>query len=233
MDRETIAAKLRKILALHEGASTPEEAATALAMAQAMAERHNIELASLGTDESQQEKAEKGRIVEPTHRLPTWLTMLAKAVADNNGCFVLIMGTSGRGSTRYVEIAGRPSDIATCKTLYAWARVEVDRLTARNAHGRGRTYSNSYRNGCVEGFRRAMADERRRLQEEMRGTVSETALTVVDDRAVAARALYGKLRGGRRSSVRDTGAYGAGTEAGARMHGGTRAKVTQGTLRLT
>jgi hypothetical protein len=224
--KEEISERLRKLLAL-ANSDNEHEAALAMARAQALAERHEIELADLG-------EADTETIGEETFfdsggsKLPSWRGGLARTICRANGCFTYRSGPR-------VFVSGRPSDVKRARAIFQECAYHIDRLARRHARGRGRSYATSFRLGCVAAVSAAIDAEKRRTRDELRGKVTETALVVVDSRRREAEAFtraHIPLQSSR-SRVRVGSGYGAGVSAGAGVYGSaSRGRVTGGGQRL-
>jgi len=213
MSRETVLDKVRKLLALAES-DNPHEAALAAAKAQALMEEHAIATADLGEAGADEAIGEGELWAAPGSTLPAWRGALASALAKVGGCMVYRHG--GR-----LQLVGRPSDVEAVRVLFGLLAAEVERLTARLGRGRGRSFAHSFRLGVVIQIRREVEAAQRETRERMRGTVTSSALVVVDRRAreaqVHAQQAHHLGRSGYRSSVR--GGYREGQQAGAGAYG--------------
>ncbi len=216
MDRTEALERARKLLALGES-ENEHEAALALARAQVLLERHEIELAEL---EGSSDSAESDALTEGSwdsgsgSTSPKWKLYLASALAKANGCTLFYAGSK-------ITVCGRQSDVRNVARLWAWMVPEIDRITRKQCAGKGRSYANSFRVGCSLAIRDAIRKERDALREAMRGTVSETALTVVDRRVSVAQSwMQSRHRLGRGSTGRvgSSEGFAAGQSAGADVY---------------
>jgi hypothetical protein len=170
--------KVRGLLKLGES-DNANEAASAVAMAQRLMEKHAITSAALEISADQAEPEEPlQEFNEPLGKSGSWRYRLADALATANGCLIYKTGSS-------LRIAGRASGAEKVRYLFAYCEREIDRLARRNTRGEGRTYANNYRIGCVGAIKEAIAEERAALRREMRTEASFTggtsALVAVDN----------------------------------------------------
>ena len=237
---QDILRKIRGLLKLGES-NNPNEAASAVAMAARLMERHAITEAAVELSEVAPEMAEEIKsFEEPLGVSGSWRSRLAVALARANGCSTWRSGNQ-------LRIIGRPSGAEKVRYLFAYCSHEIDRITRRNTRGEGRTYANNYRVGMVDAIDEAIKKERLAVRTEMRVEAAErgpSALVVIDnaiaviDRGHSESKEYGRktlgLVSGRRSSARyDADARGAGKIAGASVYpGGTGGKLSGGTRQL-
>lgn len=187
--------KVRKLLALaNDSASTEEEAATAMAMAHKLMQKHRI--AEIELD---QESKDEGFEVDPTpfaymgKKHTSWKTSLANAMAHHNGCYIWLNGSN-------ICIAGRPQDTEVARTMYKFVARQVMTM-ATGYKGKGAKWLRAWRVGVI-----VTIDERlRTITEELKRETTSTALVVVENRAVEvanyvhSKMRFGKSRGGSRT----------------------------------
>lgn len=228
MTHEEALAKVRKLLALGES-DNEHEAALAVARAQAIMEEHDIAEADVDGGGAEDEITEAVFGIPGSHRSgelgkkSTWQGELSYVIAKAHGCAAI--WRLRRGSARLV-IAGRPRDVAVAIEIKDFCHREIDRLTAKYSNGKGRSWGVSFRMGCVEAIRAAINEEREALHERMRDQVSETALTVYDDRHAKAYASFGQVRKSRANNHPNLDAWMAGRAAGQHVWSGTKKRVT-------
>lgn len=218
--RDDVIRKINAALALAKGAGTPEEAATATAIAQKLKERHDICEVDLGVVD--EEEIGECLFGIPLRRKSGWQGNLADAVAKAFGCSAI--WRTGPSHARIV-IAGRRSDVEMAVKVRSHCHAEIDRLTAKNAAGMGRGWGVSFRHGCVQALKQSFEAEREALRREMRGHVSETALAIVDTRSRDAEESFGKLKKAPPTRLSNEGAYVAGIVVGRHIHTGTKPRV--------
>lgn len=221
-NREELYDRLRKLLAL-AGSDNPHEAALALAHAQALATRHEIEIADLG--ETPKESIEESVFYENTGtRMIHWKLRLAGVLCRANGCDIYYSGPR-------VHVAGRPSDVKRAAMLFGECSNAIERLARTQARGRGKRFAQSFRLGCVDAIRAAIKAEEATTRDELRGKVSETALVVIDTRKSEAKGWLRERHTfgpGRRRPMAGAG-FSEGQNAGAGVYGGaSRARIGAG-----
>lgn len=257
MDLEAIYRKVRALhrLANDRGATEHEAAAAASAM-QKLIEQHRLDMSALDASESAAEREEAAeRVGVQTDPLDeqkkgvTWRGLLAGSIARANGCKVFWdHGVRNNADGRLERVTrlcviGTPSRASAVRYLYAWLSREVDRLGAEAARGRGRSYGNAFRVGCVErvGARleAAARDGRREAEREARKAAdgNSTALVRIDSRLArleqevdAVREVERNL--GLRSAgsfrITNSGGYSAGRAAGDRVNLGSGPALGRG-----
>ncbi len=246
--------KARKLLALATS-DNPNEAASAAAKAQAILERYSISVAMLeidGDGDAPDEPIDDSRSgsepLDAGSALPTYRKVLANCVAQVNGCYVYsrrrAMDSGHRRSS--IEIAGRASDVAKVRYLYAFLAKETDRLTDRDGKGMGRTWRNNFRIGCVQTITKALRAAKAQTLRDFRGQAGTDEWALVRVNKVMER-LDAKNRelmdwvrknlnisGSARSTfTADRGAYAAGVAAGREVQiGGARRALGAGRQQL-
>lgn len=216
MADDKIIDRIQKLLALTQS-SNVNEAAAAMAAAQALMTKHELELADI-------EAATPGAHSDDTvdtdlfreKTFISWKYHLADHLARANGCRVyyttMIQRASGKQVGVVTHYVGSAAGLATIKYMYAYLVREIDRL-AGEARGPGvdRAYLRSFRLGA------SLAIGQRLLEASKQAKVgaSGTALAVVDKKAERAQAVIDakalKERG--TTSVRDASAFSHGRQA--------------------
>lgn len=153
--------KIKKILALaRDPAATPDEAATAAAMAQKLMQQHQLEEADL---------VEKGHIkLDPisyeifyqSARTDTWIQNLANSLAPAFSCIVLL--STGRG----LGVVGRPDNREAFKFTFEYLKQTIHNMATRScpSHVHGRRWTNSYGVGCAVKIHQRIKEERAALK---------------------------------------------------------------------
>jgi hypothetical protein len=240
-DTNKILDRIRKLLALAEGAGTPEEAGTAYATAQKLIAQHaltdeQVRIARLRETGGPVNEPIVSRIVHMTQtpQMPTWLGILGQCLADVNGCDMVQGHTFNGKSVRTLKAWGRESDLAIVEELLRIIPGQIDVLCARSLFT-GRTARNNFRLGAVsmvcERLRLAARQARKAIEESAAkqdasapaivGEVTALALRALDDRHALATAAMRKdcpnLRTKSSSSRTDHAARAAGRAAGAQV----------------
>lgn len=157
MNTDKIADRIAKLLALAARAGTPEEAATAAAQAQALAERHGIDQARIdAANEARSGVSTEAPIIRRDvftfagRSCPTWIGTLSMAVTACNRCSVFQShGVAGACLTAY----GREADLQVVEALMRVIVAQIDRLCdewvaeCRSDRG-GRSSRDSFRKGA-------------------------------------------------------------------------------------
>jgi hypothetical protein len=160
MDEQVIE-RIRKLLALAQS-SNPHEAALAAERATAIAQRHNLDLARIGSIEDERYVQ---RELDVGGAAP-WRWLLMSAVARANFCRALRRRVAGRFQSE-MFLVGERHNIAVCEFLYAFLAGEVDRLAergwrrARAVYGdwvQARTWKNDFRRGAVATITERLAE---------------------------------------------------------------------------
>ena len=242
-DTNKILDRIRKLLALAEGAGTPEEAGTAYATAQKLIAQHaltdeQVRIARIRETGGPVNEPIISRIVytTPTPQMPTWLGILGQCLADVNGCDQ-VQGHihNGKAWVRMLKSWGRASDLEIVEELLRIIPGQIDVLCARSPFT-GRTARNNFRLGAVsmvcERLRLAARQARRAIEESAAtqdasapaivGEVTAQARSAPDDRHALATAAMRKdcpnLRTCPRADTRtDHAARAAGRAAGAQV----------------
>lgn len=218
-------ARVAKLLRLAKS-DNPNEAAVAAAMAQEIMDRFKLQAADVELD-GKPKAPEPDEPIRNFGAVPldtvagTWRVRLAVAIAAANQCKPYLQ--------RGICLIGRPSDVETCRYVYAWLAGEVERLAGVHARGNGRTWANNFRIGVVDAIAAKLREQHRATVEAVRSeafaTGGEGAIVLVqqsiarvEQRAASVEnwaAQNMKLRAGRSSSFRsDFGAREAGLRAG-------------------
>jgi len=220
MDKATLL-KIKKLMALAEGSSFPEESASALAKAQILMLKHKVDQAML-EDVSEEDvediqdfrdsplnEEDRGK-----RKKSMWKVRLASVLCDHNGCYMFSSGVN-------IVLVGKPSDVSTIRYMYGYCIREIDRITKANCKGQGRTYSNNFRYGCVAAVNEAMKAEQEAMKAELQANCNEKGLMVInslvkDQREAGKFAKKAfRLRSGAGSGYRsDNNARDAGRVAG-------------------
>jgi hypothetical protein len=204
--------KVTKLRALGDRATTQAEREACYAQAEAIIAKYQIDVAqidaSAGVMSESPERDPDGRLwsaKKGTRSRPTWLGQLANGIAQIHGCAVIWCGAS-------LELAGRKSDLTIVRYLFAWLRVEIDRLAQSEE---GRAAMNAFRLGAVAGVLRVMRASQRQESATASGGTQSFAM-VLSSRSDIAKECFGKVYAGRSAhgSQDRSGAFGRGKVAG-------------------
>jgi Protein of unknown function (DUF2786) len=157
VDMESIANKIKKLLALSQSPNEAE-AIAASKKAQELLTRHNLSMADLA--DSSQEDVEEYELSSQL-KGDRWRESLIDGVADANFCEFLTRTTRGKGST-YILI-GRPSNCKVAALQYEYLCKTVERLANEAINETGeKGFRNAFRVGCA-----------RRIQVRLREAIKE------------------------------------------------------------
>lgn len=179
MTYEEALKRVTKLLKLANRADA-NEAAAATKQAQKIMRRYNIEAAAAQLEEQAPD--------EPVGEHPpldvlgpkgsAWKSWLAGALAEANGCRVLLRQRRSATGVRYgriqtevaeqsITVIGRATDVRTVRYLYQLVSREIDRIAKRECKGLGRTYANNFRIGCVERIKERLDEARAEVRSEL------------------------------------------------------------------
>jgi hypothetical protein len=224
MDIQSIIERVRKLLALSQS-DNANEAAAATAKANALIDQYRISVEQIGESEDP-----IGVETDPLYqgeRVMTWRKMLASRLSEHYGCYHWY--THLKGDRRFglagqlkLRVAGRKSDVAVLRYMFAYISSECERLAVKECKGKGRTYAESYRQGFVHGVGVKLAESRKQAVDATPD--GSGALVKLDERALAA-ARYTqnavKIDKGKAKSLSvgsDPTAFANGQTAGGRLH---------------
>lgn len=222
MTREEAIEKAKKLLRLGESDNAHESAA-AIARAQVLLEKFEMEVADLDLMEDD-EIANTWMDTNPNgkQRLYRWRVHLVSAIARANGCEAFTAG-------KHVCFVGRRQDAAAAIAIYREVAAEVERITSSYCQGLGVGTHNSFKMGMVGTITYEVHMAREELKRQMEGHVSERALTVVDTRAAdAKKKMYEDVPNLKemkyQGHISDRRAEAAGARAGSGVYARTSSK---------
>jgi hypothetical protein len=200
MSSQNLDAVIRKIADLRRLATSSNlhEAEVTAAAAARLAEKHRIseaEIESRSVEPHEPAQQAADPLDEDGGRASLWKSHLAVVLARHYGCEVIrtVVVTDGRQLYHW-RIIGRPSDTTLVRYLYGWLTLDLARIAAREAAGRGLAWKNSWLLGAVSGIRSQFA----RVATEARATADTNALVALDARAAqtaeALRAAYPRAK---------------------------------------
>jgi hypothetical protein len=210
-----IAAKIRKLLALADGAGTEAEAANAAARAAALMAQYQIEQADVDELVRDAEDPMVRVDSESSGRLAGWRKQLASGIASGCGCSVILVRSRAGETT--LSFFGRTSDVQAAIYMFGALSTEIERLARRNAAGNGAAYVNAYKLGAATTINRRLRAQREETIEQARASgVSSAALVKVNDSCVVAHKFAEKLLGKIGSCTPTRYSSGSGYGAGQR-----------------
>jgi hypothetical protein len=176
--------KVQKLLSLSQS-DNPNEAAAALAMAQRLIAKHNLDIA-----EASEAGANKGSGVEiflsnpvlSGKKIRTWQARLFNLFATANNCVAFKVNLGGVFS---YNLVGTKEDKEACEKMYLYGVSEVKRLQGSHCRNCSTKYSNDFRQGVVSGIRAKVMEG----IEQERKLASTTAIVLVDSRLKEAQEL--------------------------------------------
>ncbi len=214
MTKEEAIEKAKKLIALSQS-DNPNESVAAIAAAQKMLAKFEIEMAELQGPDSGP-SVDVSEIWTNTKRgslrLDRWKLPILAAVAEANGCVTFT-------SRSWACFVGEKADAKKCVTLFDAIAAEVDRIARSSCRGLGVAGHNAFRMGMARTISSEIKRATAKLKEEMRGVVSERALVVVETKESRAmdfvRARHpGMRRHGYAGTISDLDAYHRGVVAG-------------------
>ena len=146
IDMESIANKIKKLLALSQSPNEAE-AIAASQKAQELLTQYNLSMADIADPQAIDEEVEQQTLFHLDSKRE-WVITLLDGVARANFCSIIM--TTGRGYGTDYKLIGRPSNIAVASLMYDYLSETVERLT-RTAHNTSgeRGFKNSFRLGCA------------------------------------------------------------------------------------
>ena len=216
----SIIEKVQKLLALSQS-SNANEAAAAAAAANKLIDQYRLSEADIQTSDSESDPlVEDDGFIYETGRIVPWKSSLAIALSKHYGC-ALFNSThfpNGRQASRY-KLVGRTSDIKIAKYMFNWLMLECQRLSEKEARGKGKVFASSYCQGFVAGVRQQLMASR----EEAKQNASQSAIIKINAREQEAIDLMNKLhrlRSNRSQSAAqiNPNAFNAGLDRGKSIH---------------
>ena len=177
--REDIIERIKKLLALATS-NNPEEAASAMAMAQDLLERHRISMLEL---EGNNEEVHTDNNIFYTGRLQTWRRVIFNGITKLVGCHLFVVSNYNKTKSWY--ITGRDSDISYARFLTAYIMVELTRIVNTYYSLYDRNYKESWLLGAATGVLVKMKESQTKVFSE---NLSSTALIKLNNRYAEAEA---------------------------------------------
>lgn len=181
MGSAAIIEKIRKLMSLaKDKGATPDEAATAAAIAQKLMQQHQIQEAEL---------AEKGQttldpisheVFYESGRTDAWIQSLAGALAPAFCCIVMLRPGSG------LILIGRPDNREAFKFTFNYLKDIIHGMAKKtcpsNTHGR--RWNNSYGMGCAVKIHQRVKEERAALKAAAEAADPHAIVIVKEDTLV-------------------------------------------------
>lgn len=229
MTRTEALDKIAALLSLANGNASENEAAAAMAAAQRLMAKHQIDACAVEAHEATEEDraaetAEDGLLEGRGDRryLPRWRAHLSAALARAHRCSVYYEGPT-------IRIIGAPSDAGLVRYMYAYASRQIDEMAtadkARLAPTATKSWGANYRLAAASRVAERVRAGAKTAEAQAQAGASGAALMRLDERRDAlARQVETIKRGlGLRSKSwsspsYDAGARAAGTAAGDRVN---------------
>ncbi len=217
--RKKILDRIKKLLAMANDASSPNEAAIAAKRAKALMNEHNVsEADAIGGSLDLDDIGEKN--VGPTYaRFPKWLSQLAIGVAkysDTHVVFGWAPRTANGTRRKVLTFRGELTDLEVADYLFTYLKRTIERLCTE--HG---FEWPAERDSFKKGAAMEVVDTLERMAEEERQWFADDgnkkALVLIDKKQALIKKKFGRVgykRGGR-FTAGDGNALAAGQAAGA------------------
>lgn len=215
---QSVIEKVRKLIAL-TSSSNAAEAATAAAIANKLIDQYRLSEADIDAPDMDA-IIEDDQFIYETGRVTRWKQNLLAVLTKHYGTvgFNKISYENNRKVSRY-KLIGRKTDIDITRHMFNWIVDECNRLSEKEAYGKGRVYVNSYCMGFVEGIYRQLQNSRKEVAEK----ASTTALVKINNRQSEANDFLNKKykvknANNQSQSKIDHSAYSAGINDGKNAH---------------
>lgn len=212
---DSVVDKIRKLLAMRvDRGCTPNEAATALEMAQALLLKHNLEIASVLEESPEKVGSSVGLVSVHESRGYLWKKHLLHVLARNTLCRVV-----SQDREKTVHVVGARENVRAVLTMYTWVgeQLEISAPKARKAYrdvggqANGRTWTASFFTGAVETIGVRLSKP---MAEFSRGEGRALVVANGNDLAEAIRKIFPRLRRGKRVNVGSDEGYASGQRTG-------------------
>jgi len=192
--------KIKKLMALSLGTHSPEEAASAAAIAQKLIETHQIDevMLSMSSDDPSEEipitdTAKRGDPLDLIFDAPDftdWIGRLGRCVAQANGCAVYWNWRYEEDPTaphlekrhgRSLELVGRAPDKILVRIIYQYLHDEIVQIGDETLDGRhDQHYRDSFFVGCTNTVRRKLDEARNAARYQARESAGSALIRVND-----------------------------------------------------
>lgn len=232
---EDIIAKAKKLIALRDRGSTPQEAEAAARVLAKFIDKHRISVAQLETESGDVEACvvDESEPLFAFRNLQLYRRVLCEVLCEHYGVAwwqrTVRVGRNQRGNiyNRGLYMCGRPSDIVLVRYMFAWLGTEAERLGRKQADGR--VARKSFCLGFVSGLRAQLAAARVTV-EQKHGLVLRNRLSQAAEALQSALDLT-DLR--TRNPRVDREAFENGKRTGKAIHLGERIPASGATPALT
>lgn len=216
--------KIAKLLRLADKAGSPEEGATAFALAQEMMTRHAISeaqvraAASAGGFKAEEPIVSRVIWTPKGKQIPTWVSCLVSAVCQVNGCAPIIDRTE---RTPFIKAWGQADDLTKAADLLGAIVGQIEALAKRSGF-KGRTALNNFRIGAMQTVSKRIKEGRAKALSEAANPTCEATTQAIALVQGASKRAENKMRldcgyvrsAGRASYRSDYEAKAAGRRAG-------------------
>jgi hypothetical protein len=221
---ETMRAKLEKLLKLAGNNNSPEEAAAAVAKAQDLAFKYNIDLEQVRMQMGGKDKTHRAYMKNTVNLgrkgMTTWHGWLLNCIAHNNFCRLVVWDGLGADRCKHGELFGEQHNIEIVLYLYEYLEREIRRLGKEawkvaqyRTDASERIWFRSYCHGATDTIMGMLNKQRRQSAAAVDATGTGIVLLTEQRMIEAYQEAYPQLHKGRRSkSAEDGGAYWQGRE---------------------
>lgn len=180
---EQILDKVKKLLAL-SASDNENESVAAIALANRLMEKHNINEAMLATDINASGAEAIRAWDEPIFgseekSRSQWRSGLAQLLAQSNNCEVWTRGGA-------LFIIGRANDVNTVRYFFKYCEEQIERLS-KQYKGKGKSWINNYKLGILFSIKDKLAEGKKKVQQEMvseYGSRASNAIIKLDEKAL-------------------------------------------------
>lgn len=176
MAKDDILKRIRKALALANDNKNPNEAQTAMLMAQKMMAKYHIEM-----QEVEEEKSSDIQESEADIKKSSWRKFLMKAICNNYRCDCFLRGNTGKR----IIIVGAKEDIEIAKTIYEFAENQL--LDGFNKYFKNNykedteiRIRNAVKKDYADGFIRGLKEKFKKQREEETKKNEQYALVITN-----------------------------------------------------
>lgn len=213
IDRKKILERIKKLLAMADDASSPNEAAIAARRAKKLMDEHNVTHADAIAGHMTLDDFVEGQAGPDYRRYPAWMQHLAVSVARYADCNARWDYTPR--ARKVIKFQGEASDLELARYLFTYLIRTIDRLCAEAQIGwpAGR---DSFKRGAVSEISKKLEAMKAEEKAWFADPTRQKALVVVDKKLAMRKQKFGVAKYGKSSSAASDGtAYMGGKAAGA------------------